>query len=292
MESLVGVNIFDSNSEIDKLNEEPKDENNKNDLIIPTKTVENWVKIKGGSVKEALKSVNFITFLMFSPKTYNKQSIKKKRKTKIFLARKKNRKEMSDIICKKIKSHFFKSLRNILIDKLKKEKDNKNEKEKTFKFLKTFTQDASLKTNNSYWDEELYDFTKEKLVGNKEKILEYLQKNKIGRMTLRDIYKEYLLSQEFENDLPDENEGQDYINKYKNKANDFINYYTKNRKINNSNNMNLCKETEKKSEPSNFYISNDNLDILPLINNGNDNDKNFDDLSNSHISELNLNIFQ
>ena len=292
MESLVGVNIFDSNSEIDKLNEEPKDENNKNDLIIPTKTVENWVKIKGGSVKEALKSVNFITFLMFSPKTYNKQSIKKKRKTKIFLARKKNRKEMSDIICKKIKSHFFKSLRNILIDKLKKEKDNKNEKEKTFKFLKTFTQDASLKTNNSYWDEELYDFTKEKLVGNKEKILEYLQKNKIGRMTLRDIYKEYLLSQEFENDLPDENEGQDYINKYKNKANDFINYYTKNRKINNSNNMNLYKETEKKSEPSNFYISNDNLDILPLINNGNDNDKNFDDLSNSHISELNLNIFQ
>ena len=211
MESLVGVNIFDSNSEIDKLNEEPKDENNKNDLIIPTKTVENWVKIKGGSVKEALKSVNFITFLMFSPKTYNKQSIKKKRKTKIFLARKKNRKEMSDIICKKIKSHFFKSLRNILIDKLKKEKDNKKEKEKTFKFLKTFTQDASLKTNNSYWDEELYDFTKEKLVGNKEKILEYLQKNKIGRMTLRDIYKEYLLSQEFENDLPDENEGQDYI---------------------------------------------------------------------------------
>lgn len=292
MESLVGVNIFDSNSEIDKLNEEPKDENNKNDLIIPTKTVENWVKIKGGSVKEALKSVNFITFLMFSPKTYNKQFIKKKRKTKIFLARKKNRKEMSDIICKKIKSHFFKSLRNILIDKLKKEKDNKKEKEKTFKFLKTFTQDASLKTNNSYWDEELYDFTKEKLVGNKEKILEYLQKNKIGRMTLRDIYKEYLLSQEFENDLPDENEGQDYINKYKNKANDFINYYTKNRKINNSNNMNLCKETEKKSEPSNFYISNDNLDILPLINNGNDNDKNFDDLSNSHISELNLNIFQ
>ena len=292
MESLVGVNIFDSNSDIDKLNEEPKDENNKNDLIIPTKTVENWVKIKGGSVKEALKSVNFITFLMFSPKTYNKQFIKKKRKTKIFLARKKNRKEMSDIICKKIKSHFFKSLRNILIDKLKKEKDNKKEKEKTFKFLKTFTQDASLKTNNSYWDEELYDFTKEKLVGNKEKILEYLQKNKIGRMTLRDIYKEYLLSQEFENDLPDENEGQDYINKYKNKANDFINYYTKNRKINNSNNMNLCKETEKKSEPSNFYISNDNLDILPLINNGNDNDKNFDDLSNSHISELNLNIFQ
>ena len=292
MESLVGVNIFDSNSEIDKLNEEPKDENNKNDLIIPTKTVENWVKIKGGSGKEALKSVNFITFLMFSPKTYNKQFIKKKRKTKIFLARKKNRKEMSDIICKKIKSHFFKSLRNILIDKLKKEKDNKNEKEKTFKFLKTFTQDASLKTNNSYWDEELYDFTKEKLVGNKEKILEYLQKNKIGRMTLRDIYKEYLLSQEFENDLPDENEGQDYINKYKNKANDFINYYTKNRKINNSNNMNLCKETEKKSESDNFYISNDNLDILPLINNGNDNDKNFDDLSNSHISELNLNIFQ
>ena len=212
MESLVGVNIFDSNSDIDKLNEEPKDENNKSDLIIPTKTVENWVKIKGGSVKEALKSVNFITFLMFSPKTYNKQSIKKKRKTKIFLARKKNRKEMSDIICKKIKSHFFKSLRNILIDKLKKEKDNKKEKEKTFKFLKTFTQDASLKTNNSYWDEELYDFTKEKLVGNKEKILEYLQKNKIGRMTLRDIYKEYLLSQEFENDLPDENEGQDYIN--------------------------------------------------------------------------------
>ena len=294
MKNLVGDNDYDSNSDFEKLNEEQKGEND-NESFFSINSEENEFKIsnkKMSKSKSKSKSVIFKTFLMFSPKTNNKPFIKKKRKIRIFLARKKNRKDMSDNIYKKIKSHFFKSLRNTLINKLKKVKDDKKEKEKSFKFDKNFIQDVSLKTNSSYWDEELYNFANQKLVGNKDKIIAYLKNNNIGKMTLRSIYKEYLLSQEFENDLPDENESQNYINKYKNKANDFINYYTKNRKKNNNDNKNknLYKEMEKREEYEHYFILNDNSDILLLEDYINDNNLNYE--SNSFTSEPNLNIFQ
>lgn len=294
MKNLVGDNDYDSNSDFEKLNEEQKGEND-NESFFSINSEENEFKISNKKIsksKSKSKSVIFKTFLMFSPKTNNKPFIKKKRKIRIFLARKKNRKDMSDNIYKKIKSHFFKSLRNTLINKLKKVKDDKKEKEKSFKFNKNFIQDVSLKTNSSYWDEELYNFANQKLVGNKDKIIAYLKNNNIGKMTLRSIYKEYLLSQEFENDLPDENESQNYINKYKNKANDFINYYTKNRKKNNNDNKNknLYKEMEKREEYEHYFILNDNSDILLPEDYINDNNLNYE--SNSFTSEPNLNIFQ
>ena len=294
MKNLVGDNDYDSNSDFEKLNEEQKGEND-NESFFSINSEENEFKIsnkKMSKSKSKSKSVIFKTFLMFSPKTNNKPFIKKKRKIRIFLARKKNRKDMSDNIYKKIKSHFFKSLRNTLINKLKKVKDDKKEKEKSFKFDKNFIQDVSLKTNSSYWDEELYNFANQKLVGNKDKIIAYLKNNNIGKMTLRSIYKEYLLSQEFENDLPDENESQNYINKYKIKANDFINYYTKNRKKNNNDNKNknLYKEMEKREEYEHYFILNDNSDILLPEDYINDNNLNYE--SNSFTSEPNLNIFQ
>ena len=294
MKNLVGDNDYDSNSDFEKLNEEQKGEND-NESFFSINSEENEFKISNKKIsksKSKSKSVIFKTFLMFSPKTNNKPFIKKKRKIRIFLARKKNRKDMSDNIFKKIKSHFFKSLRNTLINKLKKVKDDKKEKEKSFKFNKNFIQDVSLKTNSSYWDEELYNFANQKLVGNKDKIIAYLKNNNIGKMTLRSIYKEYLLSQEFENDLPDENESQNYINKYKNKANDFINYYTKNRKKNNNDNKNknLYKEMEKREEYEHYFILNDNSDILLPEDYINDNNLNYE--SNSFTSEPNLNIFQ
>ena len=294
MKNLVGDNDYDSNSDFEKLNEEQKGEND-NESFFSINSEENEFKISNKKIsksKSKSKSVIFKTFLMFSPKTNNKPFIKKKRKIRIFLARKKNRKDMTDNIYKKIKSHFFKSLRNTLINKLKKVKDDKKEKEKSFKFNKNFIQDVSLKTNSSYWDEELYNFANQKLVGNKDKIIAYLKNNNIGKMTLRSIYKEYLLSQEFENDLPDENESQNYINKYKNKANDFINYYTKNRKKNNNDNKNknLYKEMEKREEYEHYFILNDNSDILLPEDYINDNNLNYE--SNSFTSEPNLNIFQ
>ena len=294
MKNLVGDNDYDSNSDFEKLNEEQKGEND-NESFFSINSEENEFKISNKKIsksKSKSKSVIFKTFLMFSPKTNNKPFIKKKRKIRIFLARKKNRKDMSDNIFKKIKSHFFKSLRNTLINKLKKVKDDKKEKEKSFKFNKNFIQDVSLKTNSSYWDEELYNFANQKLVGNKDKIIAYLKNNNIGKMTLRSIYKEYLLSQEFENDLPDENESQNYINKYKNKANDFINYYTKNRKKNNNDNKNknLYKEMEKREEYEHYFILNDNSDILLPEDYINNNNLNYE--SNSFTLEPNLNIFQ
>ena len=283
MKNLVDDNHYDWNFEFDALNEEQKWENNII-LLNPNNSEEKEIKICNNSHKEknksTSKSIFFKTFSIFFPKTHSKQFIKKEKKTKIFLVRKRNRKEMSDNILKKIKSRFFKSLRKAMINFLEKEND-----EKAFKFNKDFIADVRLKENRSYWDEELYDFANEKLEGNKDTIIKYLEKNKIGKMTLRDIYNEYLLSQEYEDNLPDENQA--YINKYKNKSRDFINYYTNNPKYKDNKILNLEKN-ENKENPY-FYVPNNNIDIFSLIF---DNGENINNLSDSFPSEPNLNIFQ
>ena len=290
MKNLVCDNHYDWNSEFDALNEEQKLENN-SILLCPNNSEEKEIKISNNSSKEKNKSVSnsiyFKTFSIFFPKTHSKQFIEKKKIEKIFLVRKRNRKEMTDNILKKIKSRFFKSLRKAMINLLKKEKENKKEKkkEKTFKFNKHFIEDVVLSKNRSYWDEHLYDFANEKLEGNKDTIIKYLEKNKIGKMTLRDIYNEYLLSQEYEDNLPDENQA--YINKYKNKSKDFINYFTNNPKYKDKKFLNL--EINNIIENPPFYVKNYFIDTFPLIDND---DENNSSLSNVFSSEPNLNIFQ
>ena len=104
-------------------------------------------------------------------------------------------------------------------------------------------------------------------------------------MTLRDIYNEYLLSQEYEDNLPDENQA--YINKYKNKSKDFINYFTNNPKYKDKKFLNL--EINNIIENPPFYVKNYFIDTFPLIDND---DENNSSLSNVFSSEPNLNIFQ
>ena len=176
-------------------------------------------------------SSKFEIFHLFSPKlTESKDAIahpKKQKQKKLFLARKKNRKVMKDNILKKIKSRFFKNIKNTLKDILKR----KNSYMGDFKFLsQKFICDISKATNKLIWNQTLHEFIAEKSVYKyKDKIVDALKNDKIGIMTLKEIFNEYLNSKEFEESIPNKNKenevNQKYIDDYIFYANNFINYY-------------------------------------------------------------------
>ena len=134
---------------------------------------------------------------------------------------------MKDNILKKIKSRFFKNIKKILKERLKKGY-NYN---RYFKFLsQKFICDISKETNKLIWNQTFIEFIAEKSVdNNKAKILDTLKKDKIGIMTLKEIFNEYLNSQEFVESIPSKNKenevNQKYIDDYIFYANNFINYY-------------------------------------------------------------------
>ena len=178
-------------------------------------------------------SPKFETFNIFSPKLIKSEDIivkpKRPRKKILFLSRKKNRKEMVDNILKKIKSRFFKTMKEQLKERLIKGYNYK----KKFKFLpQDFIRDVSKKNNKLIWNQTFLEFMKDKSKGNlnNDIILKALQEDKIGNMTLEEIFNEYLNSREFVNSIPNEkNEkelNQKYIDDYIFYANNFINYYT------------------------------------------------------------------
>ena len=164
----------------------------------------------------------------------NQKSIQKKQKKqkskKLFISRKKNRKEMKDNIIKKIKSRFFKNMKKILKERLKK----KYNYEGKFKFLsQSFISDIKMDTNKLIWDQTFQKFMEEKSADNnndKNDILVALQKDKICFMTLKEIFNEYLNSREFAESIPDKNKennvDQKYIDDYIFYANNLINYYS------------------------------------------------------------------
>ena len=178
-------------------------------------------------------SPKFETFNIFSPKLIKSEDIivkpKRPRKKILFLSRKKNRKEMVDNILKKIKSRFFKTMKKQLKERLIKGFNYK----KKFKFLpQDFIRDVSKKNNKLIWNQTFLEFMKDKSKGNlnNDIILKALQEDKIGNMTLEEIFNEYLNSREFVNSIPNEkNEkelNQKYIDDYIFYANNFINYFT------------------------------------------------------------------
>ena len=178
-------------------------------------------------------SPKFETFNIFSPKLIKSEDIivkpKRPRKKILFLSRKKNRKEMVDNILKKIKSRFFKTMKKQLKERLIKGYNYK----KKFNFLsQDFIRDVSKKNNKLIWNQTFLEFMKDKSKDNlnKDIILKALQEDKIGNMTLEEIFNEYLNSREFVNSIPNEkNEkelNQKYIDDYIFYANNFINYFT------------------------------------------------------------------
>ena len=155
---------------------------------------------------------------------------------------KESRKEKSDEIRKKIKSRFFKSLKNCINDEL-----NKISFPYEFEFLpQNFISNISKNENKIIINKTL----KEIILDNKEdnsekcnnniKLLEHLNLNKnnkeIGKIynifnqTFQNLFSEYLESKEFKNSiikLKEEGNYFDYIKDYIDKAKDFVNYFSK-----------------------------------------------------------------
>ena len=196
----------------------------KEDPKCPTDNVKN---IK----KPNPKNPKFQSHCFFNPKFKGKEEIIKKdrrQKKLIFLSRKTGgteRKRMRDNINKKIKSRFFKSIKNILKEKVR----LKYKYKKPFKFLpQKFICDASIENNKSYWEATLLEFFEAKLESN-NKVLELIKEDKIGEIKFKDLFNEYLNSQEFVDNIPsfdnEDNVDQNYITDYINKAKEFINYF-------------------------------------------------------------------
>ena len=82
------------------------------------------------------------------------------------------------------------------------------------------------------WEQNLYTILEKHLRINKNIILELLKNDEIGEILLKDLYNEYLNSQEFEDNIPynKKDATPSYINNYINKAKDLINYFTNNEK--------------------------------------------------------------
>ena len=155
-----------------------------------------------------------------------KEAFEEKNKgNKFFIAKKKRRKEMNDNIRKKVKSKFFKSIKKKLEDRL--------QSVKIF-FAQKFIANVSKKEkeNQLMWEQNLYTILEKHLRINKNIILELLKNDEIGEILLKDLYNEYLNSQEFEDNIPynKKDATPSYINNYINKAKDLINYFTNNEK--------------------------------------------------------------
>ena len=196
------------------------------------------------SIKEDIKSIS--TSRKF--KIYKEKNKKSRKKTK----EKKKRKEKPDDIRKKIKSRFLKTIKNRVNQMLKIAKS-----EEYFDFLpQCFICNISKQKNKSiinmtfkelmsqkFFEEEKKDKKKispdKKKYDNNVRVLKYLENNEeickksnfnvIGNMTFKELFREYLKSEEFEKEiekLKEEQNNDNYIIEYIIKAYNFINYFS------------------------------------------------------------------
>jgi hypothetical protein len=169
-----------------------------------------------------------------------KEAFEEKNKgNKFFIAKKKRRKEMNDNIRKKVKSNFFKSIKKKLEGRLQSGHGHAIFTPSQFKEIKIFFAQKFIasvskkeKENQLMWEQNLYTILEKHLRINKNIILELLKNDEIGKILLKDLYNEYLNSQEFEDNIPynKKDATPSYINNYINKAKDLINYFTNNEK--------------------------------------------------------------
>lgn len=173
---------------------------------------------------------------------------------------KKKRKDKPDNIRKKIKSRFLKLLKARINEILKNAKSeyffdnlpqcfisniskngNRFILDMTFKEILTanfFEDDTSNDNSNTTFTNKKRNPNKVKYDKNQE-VLGYLEKNinirkssnfnVISKLTFRDIFKEYLKSEEFEKDilvLKNKNNSENYIKEYINKAESFLDYFS------------------------------------------------------------------
>jgi hypothetical protein len=173
----------------------------------------------------------------------------------------KKRKDKPDNIRKKIKSRFLKILKTQINEKLKNAKsdiffDNlpqcfiRNISKNGNKFILDMTIKELLTKDffedDIFEDKSIKTFIIKKRNPNKEKhkknqiVLDYLDRNSdirkksnfnvISKLTFRELFNEYLKSEEFEKDileLKNKNNSEKYIKDYINKAYNFLDYFSK-----------------------------------------------------------------
>ena len=182
---------------------------------------------------------------------------KKKKKSKDI----KKRKDKPDNIRKKIKSRFLKILKTRINEKLKSAKSEELFDNLPQCFISNISKDGNkfildmtikeLLTKNFFEDSNSNDNSLKILIKKKrnpnkdkheknQKVLEYLDRNSniskssnfnvISKLTFREIFKEYLKSEEFEKDILKlkDKDSERYIKDYIIKAYDFLDYFSKN----------------------------------------------------------------
>ena len=144
-------------------------------------------------------------------------------------------------ILKNAKSeYFFDNLPQCFISNISKN-GNRFILDMTFKEILTanfFEDDTSNDNSNTTFTNKKRNPNKVKYDKNQE-VLGYLEKNinirkssnfnVISKLTFRDIFKEYLKSEEFEKDilvLKNKNNSENYIKEYINKAESFLDYFS------------------------------------------------------------------
>lgn len=230
--NLNNISSFTSSDNFDKSKDEG--ENSNLNLNLNEKNLENCVN--------DIYLMKFVTKKFFISESGRKKTVKNKRKYK------------GDIIRKKIKSRFHKSIKNIINENLKKagseyffdflpqcfigntsKKLNKTCLEMTYKELLTTDFYSDLcKTMLNYKNEQI-----DKNKFNKNKCtLEYLQNNPeiskksgfdyIKDMKYKTLLNNYFISKEFEESLhlvKEENEAPEYIQFYIYRAKNYVNFY-------------------------------------------------------------------
>ena len=247
-------------NDIDKQNKFRVYSLNDFNLFHPGGTVEYYKQLReevNDEICKQLKEENKTYFNASKFKIHKERNKKSKRKVK----ERKKRKEKPDDVRKKIKSRFLKTTKNRINQMLKSAKSkeffdflpqsficniskqkNKDIINMTFKELMSqkFYEEVNIKNdNNKNFLQKKRNPDKKKYDKN-IKVLKYLDKNYeicrksnfnvIGDMTFKEIFNEYLKSEEFEKEiekLKDEQNSEKYIKDYIIKAYNFIHYFSK-----------------------------------------------------------------
>lgn len=164
----------------------------------------------------------------------------------------KKRKFKPDDIRKKIKSRFHKTLKKIVNENLRKAGSKyefdflpqyfissisreKNQEVLDLTYNQILAKDFVSQVDEKKYKNKNVDFSK---IQKNKKVLEYLKSNPvvckksgfdlIGNMKYSEILEEYFLSEEFEKSLiklREENEEEDYIKEYRNKAKNYVKFF-------------------------------------------------------------------
>ena len=238
---------------LNKMNEEVKIKNNdeiKDNFVIEIKKNEE-VQIKAEIKKEMFKINKIEAYTVFIP-AKNMEYYKKYKNLNFNTWKdEKSRKEAADNIRKKIKSRFFKSLKNCINQEIEKRGINKKMEYLPQNFISNISKgknqlnklmlDKTLKELIIYSIANISDTDKKKEKYEKNiDLLNYLDKEKdnnnninkiynIFQTKIKDLFNEYLKSEEFEQSiilLKKEGNYSEYIKSYIYEADNFINFFS------------------------------------------------------------------